>query len=42
MEDRFKNGVCVDIMLIRDKKVLLMKRKILDLMMGGMNFLVVI
>lgn len=27
MEDRFKNGVCVDIMLIRDKKVLLMKRK---------------
>ena len=27
MEDRFKNGVCVGIMLIRDKKVLLMKRK---------------
>lgn len=27
MSERFKNGVCVDIMLVRDNKILLMKRK---------------
>lgn len=27
MKERFKNGVCVDIMLIKENKILLMKRK---------------
>lgn len=27
MKERFKNGVCVDIMIMRDNQILLMKRK---------------